>query len=126
MPIQDLWLVIYCSATLIGFYFLAQKFFSLRPYVEVLDMDMTEGRIKNNVAVLLDVRTHREWESGVIEGSILMSYDQLSPPETDEPIICICNSGIRAQKAAEDLKRLGLKRVSFMAGPYQELAKRLA
>jgi rhodanese-related sulfurtransferase len=125
MVLQDLWLVIYSGISIIGFYFLAQRFFSLRPYVEALDLDQAEGRIKNKVAVLLDVRTIREWDSGVINDSILMSHNQLDVPDTDEPIICICNSGIRAQKAAEDLKRMGVAKVSFLAGTYQNLALRL-
>jgi rhodanese-related sulfurtransferase len=122
---QDLWLVIYSAITLIAFYVIAQRFFSLRPYVEALDLDQTEGRIKNNVALLIDVRTHREWDNGVIKGSLLMTHDQLDVPDTEEPIICICNSGIRAQKAAEELKRMGVSKVSFMAGTYKNLAQRL-
>lgn len=125
MAWQDLWLVIYSAITLIAFYVIAQRFFSLRPYVEALDLDQTEGRIKNNVALLMDVRTHREWDNGVIKGSLLMTHDQLDVPNTEEPIICICNSGIRAQKAAEELKRMGVSKVSFMAGTYKNLAQRL-
>ena len=125
MAWQDLWLVIYSAITLIAFYVIAQRFFSLRPYVEALDLDQTEGRIKNNVALLMDVRTHREWDNGVIKGSLLMTHDQLDVPDTEEPIICICNSGIRAQKAAEELKRMGVSKVSFMAGTYKNLAQRL-
>ena len=60
---------------------------------------------------MLDVRDANEWESGVIEGSVLVPYhdihelpDGLDP---ERPVAVICSSGQRAAVAASLIQRLG-------------------
>lgn len=121
MKIQDLWPLIYLGLTVVGFFLLLRKYAHLRPFVEALGPKTTAQRLQDSEIRLMDVRSPREWETGVVEGSILMSHDQLELPDTSLPIVCVCNSGIRAHQAAEDLKRLGLKEVYYLNAGLRDL-----
>ena len=62
----------------------------------------------NNGAVILDVRTQREWDSGHIENSIHMPLKDLNNRVAEvkalnKPIIACCESGVRSAKAAKFL-----------------------
>jgi rhodanese-related sulfurtransferase len=121
----NLWLLFYTMATVAGFFLLEKKFFNLRPYVEPIMVDDLVAMVKDETVILVDVRTPREWETGTIKGSRLMSHDQLIHPNVDERVVCICNSGIRAQKAAENLYGMGLKNAAFLVGPLSKLQMKL-
>ena len=59
-------------------------------------------------AVILDVRTQREWDAGHIENSIHIPLDQLKNKveqvkKINKPIITCCASGVRSSKAAKFL-----------------------
>jgi len=68
---------------------------------------------------LLDVRTKREFETFHIEGVL---HIPLPDTRTDygkikkEPVICMCNTGVRSSMAASILKSKGLKEVVNVAG----------
>jgi rhodanese-related sulfurtransferase len=62
----------------------------------------------NQGAIILDVRTQREWDNGHIKNSIHIPLDKLRQrlPEIkklNKPIITICESGVRSAKAAKFL-----------------------
>ena len=64
-----------------------------------------EEKIKQEDAVLIDVRTESEYEEGHIEGSINIPLDQIEniSYDKDEIIIVYCRSGGRSKTAAETL-----------------------
>ena len=66
-----------------------------------------EDYLKNG-AVILDVRTHREWDLGHIENSVHIPLDVLQHRVNDvkalnKPVIVCCESGVRSAKAAKIL-----------------------
>jgi len=82
-----------------------------------------ESRIVNG-AVILDVRTAREYGTGHIDGSINISlgtirerYIELDPEKTY--IIC-CSHGLRSVKAEQILKERGFKNV-YNGGAWVDL-----
>lgn len=68
-------------------------------------------------AVLLDVRMKSEYLKGHIEGSILLTLDEIETavadviPDQDRAIIVYCRSGNRSSTAAKTLIKLGYKNV---------------
>lgn len=62
----------------------------------------------NNGAVILDVRSKREWDAGHIDNSIHIPLNELNRrinevKKLNKPIIACCASGIRSEKAAKFL-----------------------
>ncbi len=81
--------------------------------------------IKNG-AVILDVRTEREYETGHISGSENLSlgiirerYTELDPEKT---YITVCSHGLRSVKAENILKEKGFKNV-HNGGAWSDLQK---
>lgn len=66
-------------------------------------------------AIILDVRSKSEYQSGHIKGSINISVDtlrnNLSKLKKDKPIITCCASGIRSASAKSILKSSGFTEV---------------
>ena len=59
-------------------------------------------------AVILDVRTKKEWDKGHIESAINIPLDELHQrfdevKKLNKPIITCCESGMRSRKAAQFL-----------------------
>ena len=59
-------------------------------------------------AVILDVRTQREWDSGHVENSVHIPLNELKNrvgevKALNKPIIACCKSGVRSAKAAKFL-----------------------
>ena len=77
---------------------------------------------KEKGAVVIDVRTPREYERGHVPGSILISIDAI-PQSVDEiinmkrAVILVCHTGARANAAQMYLKRFGIDVIN--AGPWQ-------
>ena len=79
--------------------------------------------------VLVDVRTQEEYDSGHIQGAILIPVDELQTRAVDEltnqdvRIIIYCRSGNRSATAARILVNLGYTHVYDMGGvldwPYE-------
>jgi len=79
--------------------------------------------------ILLDVRTIEEYESGHIEGAILISVDNLKEEaekkleDKEIPIFVYCRSGNRSTTASNILVSLGYKNVYNLGGindwPYE-------
>jgi len=77
-------------------------------------------------AVILDVRTVQEYETGHIEGSVNISlgsirerYRELDPNKT---YITTCSHGLRSVKVEKILKERGFKKV-FNGGAWTDLEK---
>lgn len=84
--------------------------------------------IKNG-AIILDVRTTEEYNSGNINGSINIPLNNLntnlnSLPNKNQPIIIYCAAGARAEQAKQLLTKKGYKNL-INAGGYAELYKQL-
>lgn len=68
-------------------------------------------QVKNylkNGALILDVRTQREWDNGHIENAIHIPLNELNEKvdkvkKLNKPIIVCCTSGARSAKAAKFL-----------------------
>jgi adenylyltransferase/sulfurtransferase len=80
-------------------------------------------RIANGHAVyLLDVRQPWEQETAVLPDSVLIPLnelparaDEITPP-ADALVVAYCHHGIRSQRAAALLERLGFHDVASLAG----------
>ncbi|QRN86406.1 rhodanese-like domain-containing protein [Clostridia bacterium] len=70
-------------------------------------------KIREEKAVLLDVRTAKEYQAGHIKGSKLMSLHTIKSvapkkiSRKDQPVIVYCESGSRSMKAVKILSSLG-------------------
>ncbi|WP_298900214.1 rhodanese-like domain-containing protein [uncultured Psychroserpens sp.] len=76
-----------------------------------------ERYIKNG-AIVLDVRTQREWDKGHIENSVHIPLNELNArvkevKNLNKPIIACCESGVRSAKAA---KYLNLNNIDAING----------
>jgi rhodanese-related sulfurtransferase len=86
-----------------------------------------EDYLKND-AVILDVRTQREWDAGHIKNSIHIPISELKNrveevKKLNKPVIACCASGVRSAKAA---KYLNLNNIDAMnGGGWVNLNKRL-
>ena len=72
----------------------------------------------NNGAVILDVRSQREWDKGHIENAVHIPIDELNNrvdevKALNKPVIACCESGVRSAKAA---KFLNLNNISDING----------
>lgn len=72
----------------------------------------------NNGAVILDVRTQREWDAGHIENSVHIPLNELNNrvnevKKLNKPLVVCCASGVRSAKAA---KFLNLKNINAING----------
>lgn len=80
-------------------------------------------------AVLLDVRSQREWDAGHAKGALFipwLSVNELSSqllPDKRQTYVTYCAVGVRAWLAARQLRKLGYKQVVAMSGGYKDLAK---
>lgn len=77
-------------------------------------------------AVILDVRTEKEYDTGHIEGSVNISlgtirerYVELDPEKT---YITVCSHGLRSVKAESILKEKGFKHI-YNGGAWTDLQK---
>ena len=75
-----------------------------------------------NGAVLIDVRSDQEWESGHIAGAIHIPLSDVgnrlpqTVPEKATQLIFYCGSGKRSQTALEEAQELGYKLVYNLGG----------
>lgn len=74
--------------------------------------------IINNGAILVDVRTEDEYNSGHIDGALLLTLDDIDKDsaydvigDLDNYVIVYCKSGVRSSEAYSKLKDLGYNNV---------------
>ena len=80
-------------------------------------------------AIILDVRSQREYAGGHIEGSINISVDQLANnlhrlKDKNKPIITCCASGVRSTSAMNILKSNGFTEV-YNGGGWSSLQNKI-
>lgn len=81
-------------------------------------------------AVWIDVRSQAEYDSGHIDGALLMPHEDIGAligdavPDRDTEIRLYCRSGRRADAALQTLRAMGYTRVSN-AGSFEQ-AQRVA
>lgn len=113
----------YVGLTCIFFGCLARKYFHLViPRVESCRPDDLDDLIMEG-AQLWDVRTYREWEArpSVAQHRPLGDFGEV---DLQSVVVCFCTSGIRARKAAEDLKSMGCHRPLWLDGDHLDIEKR--
>ncbi|UKB77506.1 rhodanese-like domain-containing protein [Chryseobacterium sp. MEBOG07] len=110
--------LIFCGIALI--LYVAYKIYRF----QTLDNGLPELMKKG--AVILDVRTEKEYETGHIEGSVNISlgtirerYRELDPGKT---YITVCSHGLRSVKAENILKERGFKHI-YNGGAWSDLQK---
>jgi rhodanese-related sulfurtransferase len=84
----------------------------------------------NREAVILDVRTQEEYDSGHIKGAVLLPVDEITEetareviPTQDTQVLVYCRSGNRSVTASKTLVQLGYTEVYEFGGintwPYE-------
>ncbi|MBL4605213.1 MAG: rhodanese-like domain-containing protein [Flavobacteriaceae bacterium] len=87
--------------------------------------DKIQEYLKNG-AVVLDVRTHAEWNEDHIDGAKHIVLNTI-PENLEEiksynkPVIAVCKSGGRSQSATDFLSQNGLDVIN--GGPWQNVAQ---
>ena len=90
------------------------------------DPALARRLVRDEGALLIDVRTAEEFEAGHVDGAILIPHDEL-PDRLEEvlekqggdktkPIVVYCKSGGRAGKAKATLTEAGYENVSNLGG----------
>ncbi|HSU28266.1 MAG TPA: rhodanese-like domain-containing protein [Chitinophagaceae bacterium] len=80
---------------------------------------LKSGTVKNALkrgAIVIDVRTPHEFDSGKVPGSINIPIDRISINiqrilDMKKPVVFCCESGIRSSQAMNIMKRNGMKDV---------------
>ncbi len=78
--------------------------------------------LKKENTVLIDVRSHQEYEEGHLIGAILLPLYNIENeilnlvPNKNTTIIVYCTSGIRSKEAGEILEMLGYENVYSLKG----------
>lgn len=94
---------------------------SVKAYKDISPKDVVT-MLSSKKAILIDLRTPKEYESGHIKEAknfplqILMQEMNKSSISKDTPIILYCQSGIRAKNASKLLEKLGYKEVYNLGG----------
>ncbi|HEY1030259.1 MAG TPA: rhodanese-like domain-containing protein [Flavipsychrobacter sp.] len=100
--------------------FVVYKTYAIATLDDGLDRKLKSG------AVILDVRTPGEYETGHINGSVNIALSKLRkvaiPFDTSTVIITCCSHGLRSVKAISVLKRRGYKHV-YNGGAWSDLQK---
>lgn len=74
---------------------------------------------------LIDVREDNEWEGGRCQGAVhfgrgIIERDiESAIPNKDDEIVLYCGGGFRSALAADNIQRMGYKRVLSMAGGWR-------
>ena len=88
--------------------------------VSNITVDELKGELKNKRNQLVDVRSPMEFQRYHISGfkniplqSLVQQAKQLN---AEQPVIVICQSGMRSQKSSKVLKKLGFKQILNVKG----------
>jgi len=80
--------------------------------------------LRNQGALILDVRTPAEWVDGHVPGATLIPLDELesrlSELPQDEDIVVICRSGNRSATGRDILLNAGFPMVTSVAGGFND------
>lgn len=97
--------------------------------VTKVSADQALALIKDQGAILVDVRTQGEYDEGHIKGAIVIPNETIGStaiaalPDKNVPVIVYCRSGRRSADAANKLLSLGYTKVYDLGGiqswPYE-------
>jgi rhodanese-related sulfurtransferase len=75
-------------------------------------------RVNSRAALVLDVRTRREYEAGRIAGAQHLPVGRLDAARLDpsQRYIAVCRTGARSSQATRQLRRAGLEVVNLKGG----------
>jgi thiosulfate sulfurtransferase len=88
----------------------------------VISIAEAKALIASQPVTILDLRDHRSFRAGHIEGARLL-HDGLEQAlieayEVDKPILIYCFRGIKSKEKAEHFERLGFERVYSLEGGF--------
>lgn len=81
-----------------------------------------ERRDSQDLAIIIDVRTPREYLAGHIPGSVNLDYhssiflDSLRELDKDKSYIIYCRAGVRSRRALDAMSQLGFKEACHIKG----------
>jgi rhodanese-related sulfurtransferase len=93
---------------------------------EVTIDDVLERQKRGDAFRLIDVREDDEWRAGHAAGAEHLGRGVLerdivgAVPNKDEELILYCGGGFRSALAADNLQRMGYRRVRSLAGGWKE------
>ncbi len=93
---------------------------------ELLSVNDFSSKIqKEENLQLLDVRTPREWQGGVLEGALQINmydadfYDKVSSKvDKSKPVYVYCQGGVRSKEVGMQLIKMGYSNVYDLKGGY--------
>jgi len=104
------------------------------PHIDTIDSKEVKKRLKENIAVLIDIRDIRElWREGTIMGSKHVPRCMLEfwlDPESpyfkkdvsiEKNLILFCAQGMRSALATKTLKDMGFEKVCHVQGGFEKL-----
>lgn len=103
--------------------------FGLSMYTEtgnnLVNEEIAKKMIKDGAKVI-DIRSKFEYDVGHYKNAIHIPIDELNEESTkkldkNEVYIVYCNTGQRARKASEMMKKMGFKNVFYISGTYYTL-----
>lgn len=93
-----------------------------------LSVSQADRRIKNgDIRHVIDVRTDLEWKAGHYDNAIHIPIDtipknkKLNKISKSSPVLVYCNTGQRARRAVELLRKDGYQYVYYIAESYRSL-----
>ncbi|HVG30445.1 MAG TPA: rhodanese-like domain-containing protein [Pyrinomonadaceae bacterium] len=97
-----------------------------RARVREVSVGEAQSRLKANTAArLIDVREDSEWQKGHAAGAehlgrgVIERDVEQAHPDKDAELILYCGGGFRSALAADNLQRMGYRRVYSMAGGWK-------
>ncbi len=94
------------------------------PYALVTPAEVQQKLARGEAVTLVDVRTPSEYAAHHIPGVLLMPLNEFAARvgelDPNDDIICLCEHGVRSERAAAYLSRLGYRRVATMTGGMAE------
>jgi rhodanese-related sulfurtransferase len=99
---------------------------SVRPRIRECSVDDVKRRLDAGERFhLVDVRERDEWDRGHLPGATHLSKGvierdvEAAIPDPDADVVLYCGGGFRSALAAENLQRMGYRRVASMDGGWR-------
>ena len=115
---------------LLSFCFALTTFITTAFAADTITPDAAFEKVKSG-ALLVDVRTPEEFQSGALAGAVNIPHDQVESrvaefgSNKDREIVLYCRSGRRSGLAEDTLRRIGFTHVAN-AGGYEDLKSKFA
>lgn len=93
--------------------------------VREISIDDTRRKLETGDAHVIDVREESEWAAGHIKGAehigrgVLERDVEEKIPDKNAEVILYCGGGFRSALSADNLQRMGYRKVTSMAGGWR-------